>query len=239
MTVHAQLVRVGRLKGAGIIKRASKHNLREIAREIGGYGGIDGRRVLLNQVLRGATTAEGVAAAAAELLKQVKTTIRKDAVICIEVLFSLRPGSQVNQQAFFADSLAWIDAYFKVPVVSAVVHNDEGAPHLHVLIVPLVDGCMRGSDLVSSRYKLIALHADFHEVVGKPHGMILVKSRKPSKSNPRVPKEAGKEKTNSMSLLGFDQPPALTKHQRLELLTWQFTAGIQQKLARGSHRWSH
>lgn len=238
MTAHVQFVRVGKLKGAGIIKRAARHNLREIAREIGGYGGIDGRRVHLNQVLRGATTADGVASAAQALLDGAGITKpRKNAVLGIEVIVSLRPASRVNQEAFFADSLAWLDAHFRCPLISAVLHLDEEAPHFHALIVPLADGCLRGSDLVGGKFKMLALQNSFHEVVGKPHGLTMAKSGKPSKTNPRDSTDSG---AASLSCVGFAKNPRIgLRQQRLEILTWQFTIGIQQKLAMGCHRWTH
>jgi Plasmid recombination enzyme len=242
VTAHIQFVRVGKLKGAGIIKRAARHNLREIAREIGGYGGIDGRRVHLNQVLRGALTADGVAATAQALLDGAGIAKpRKNAVLCIEAIISLRPGSRVEQAVFFPDALAWLDAHFCCPIVSAVLHLDEEAPHLHALIVPLVDGCLRGSDLIGGKFKMLALQDSFHEAVGKPHGLISAKS----KINTRVlTKEANARvfpdsETTSLSCVGFVKPLSLTKSQRMDLLTWQFSTGIQQKLARRAHRWAN
>src|SRR5207245_6185490 len=59
-----------------------------------------------------------------------------------------------------SDSLAWIEVYFAVPVLSAVVHVDEAAPHMHVLLLPLLNGRMQGSDLVGSRSRLRAMQSE-------------------------------------------------------------------------------
>jgi hypothetical protein len=61
MRKHAQFLRIGKLKGDGIIELAAKHNLRELAAEIGNYGDIDGQLTHLNYILRGADTAADVA----------------------------------------------------------------------------------------------------------------------------------------------------------------------------------
>jgi hypothetical protein len=180
MVKHAQLVRIKKLKGDAIVEVAAKHNLREIAAEIGGYGDIDGRRVPLNYTLRGADTSEGVASAARLLMEQagIKKP-RKDAVRGLEIVFSLRPNSTIDAQAFFRDSLGWAANYFaNAPIVSAVVHCDESAPHCHVIILPIVDGCLRGSELMGNKRKLQSMQADFNGKVGERYGLTYSAPRK-------------------------------------------------------------
>ena len=75
MSKHAQLVRMKKLKGTAVIEVAAKHNLREIAAEIGGYGHIDGRRTAQNYILHGADTAAGVASAAQSAMDQAEVSI--------------------------------------------------------------------------------------------------------------------------------------------------------------------
>lgn len=48
---------------------------------------------------------------------------------------------------------------------------DEAAPHCHVLLLPIVDGRMVGSDLHGGRTKLIAMQAAFQEEVRARYGM--------------------------------------------------------------------
>lgn len=161
-----------KLKGTGIIEVAAKHNLREIAAEIGDYGDIDGRRTNRNYILCGANTAAGVASDAQSLMDEAGIkSLRKDVVLGLEIIISLRPNSTIDTESFFSDSLAWAKGFFRAPVVSAVVHFDENAPHCHIIIVPLVDGHMNGSRLMGYKYRLYSMHANFNRKVGKHYGL--------------------------------------------------------------------
>ena len=171
---HTQFLRIEKLTGKAIIKVAARHNHREILAELGAAlgGHIDPARVGLNRVLRGHCTAAAVASEAQALMDAagIKAT-RKDAVRALEIIFSLPPDSPIDHDRFFNESVQWAGQYFAVPVISAIVHNDEAAPHCHVLLLPLVDGRMIGSDLMGGRAKLQAMQADFHAQVGQRHGL--------------------------------------------------------------------
>jgi hypothetical protein len=104
--------------------------------------------------------------------------LRKDAVRAEEVVISLPVGVRVNIEGFFDDSLAWVRAFYNVPVLSAVVHLDEAAPHLHVLLLPLQDGRMVGSDLVGNITRLQAMQSGFFEAVASKHGLTKPKAEK-------------------------------------------------------------
>ena len=169
---HAQLLRIKKLKCGGIIAIASRHNLREIQAEIGADTHIDPRKSCLNVVLRGAGRAADVAAEAVRLMEQAKAKpLRKDAVRALEIIVSLPPASGITERDFFTDSVAWAEQFFEIPILSAVIHNDEAAPHCHVILLPLFDGRMIGSGLVGSKARLIAMQADFHAKVGQGYGL--------------------------------------------------------------------
>lgn len=172
---HAQFLRIKKLTGKAIIEVAARHNHREILAEMGAAKGsrIDPARTRLNRVLRGCDTAAGVASAAQTLMHEagIKTT-RKDAVRALEIIFSLPPLSSIDHDRFFNESVQWAGQYFDAPIISAIIHNDEAAPHCHVLLLPLVGGRMIGSDLMGGRAKLQALQADFHAQVGQRHGLV-------------------------------------------------------------------
>lgn len=171
---HHQFLRIKKLTGKAIIQVAAKHNHREIVAEVGAAqgSGIDPSRTGLNILLRGCETASAVAGMAQSLMDNAGVKpLRKDAVRALEVIFSLPPESAIDNRRFFADALQWIEEYFDAPVISAIVHYDEAAPHCHVLLLPLVRGRMIGSDLMGNRSKLLALQADFHEKVGQRYGL--------------------------------------------------------------------
>ena len=166
---HAQLLRIKKLKGGGIIAIAARHNLEPEARD---KVHIDPRKSSQNIVLRGAGRAVDVAAEAVRLMEQAKAKpLRKDAVRALEIIVSLPPASGIAEMDFFTDAVAWAEQFFEIPILSAVIHNDEAAPHCHVLMLPLFDGRMLGSALIGNRGRLLAMQADFHAKVGQGYGL--------------------------------------------------------------------
>jgi hypothetical protein len=169
---HVQVVRIKKLAGTNIVNVAARHNLREIVTERGADSHIDTTRTGLNRVLLGDHTAAGVAVMAQALLDNAGVKVlRKDAVRALEIIFCLPLDSSIDHDLFFRDALAWTDEYFHAPIISAVIHYDEAAPHCHVLVLPLVRGRMIGSDLMGNCAKLQALQFDFHAKIGQRHGL--------------------------------------------------------------------
>ncbi|MGP8288566.1 MobV family relaxase [Halomonas sp. AOP7-C1-8] len=68
---------------------------------------------------------------------------RKDAVRAIEYIVSASPewfeeNSDKQAALYFESAVDWFQDEFGADnVVSAVVHNDESSPHMHILVVPL------------------------------------------------------------------------------------------------------
>lgn len=172
---HVQLLRAKKLTGGGIIAAAARHNLREIQAEMGGDSHIDPRRTSLNAILRGAALAIEVATEAAAQMEAAKVgqccKLRKDAVRGLEIIFSLPPSSGIAERDFFTDAVAWAEGFYELPILSAAIHNDEAAPHCHVLMLPLVNGRMVGSKMMGDRGRLLAMQADFFEKVGQRYGL--------------------------------------------------------------------
>lgn len=171
---ESHFLSIKKLKGKGILKAAAKHNHREIAAELGVKKGghIDPERVKNNIILRGGSTAEAVDSEAKSLLEKAGIgTLRKDAVDGLEIVFSLPKNTNIPTTAFFEEATRWVETYLGAPILSAVIHNDEAAPHCHVLILPLINGRMVGSDLIGYKSKLSAMQADFHGKVAARFGL--------------------------------------------------------------------
>lgn len=165
-------VTIKRLKGRGIVRAAAKHNLREIAAEIGAAGHIDPARIHTNLVLRGPASADKVANDAKALMASAGITRQRvGSVMALELVFMLPPNTGVNVREYFEDATRWAEQFYPVPVLSSVVHLDEAAPHCHVLLLPISDGHMIGSDLHGGRVKLMAMQAAFQQQVRARHGM--------------------------------------------------------------------
>jgi hypothetical protein len=169
----AGFFRMKTLQGRGIVSIAARHNRRAIQAELGASASIDVSRCHLNFTLAGPDSAQSVAALAkARMAEAGVGKLRKNAVMAIELLFSLPLSSTVDARAYFADCLAWAAPHFGGThnILSADVHMDEAAPHCHVLVLPLVDGRMSGSKLAGDRNRLLNLHADFHLTVASRYG---------------------------------------------------------------------
>ena len=170
-----QMLRVKKLNGSNIIKNATSHNLREIQAELGADSHIDPLKTPNNVILRGESTAQAVQQQAMVLMGQgdglALKKLRCNTVLGIEVLVSLPPASGIPERKFFEASVAWAVGFFEVPILSAVIHNDEGAPHCHIILLPLFDGRMIGSGLVGYKQRLVAMQADFFDKVGMVFGL--------------------------------------------------------------------
>ena len=165
--------RIERLKGKGIVTAAAKHNLRKIAAEIGADKRIDPARMHMNYILRGPDKVEEVAALRADMLKQAGIKkLRTDAVQALEVVFTWPfPGEDAPRQ-YFEDCTQWAEKHFQVPVLSSIVHLDESEPHCHMLMLPLVNGRMNGSDLFGMGARLSMHLNSYYKEVGAKYGIV-------------------------------------------------------------------
>ena len=152
---------------------AARHNLRETQAELGSVGRIDPGRSAANTILAGPTEAAQVQALAVALLAAAglnPAAMRRDHVQALEFVFSLPPTCGVDPAAYFTRCLNWLTGALPMPLLSAVSHADEVAPHLHVLLLPLADGVYAGGKPVE-RPKLLRLRESFFNVVAGPAGL--------------------------------------------------------------------
>ncbi|MDD2744568.1 MAG: plasmid recombination protein [Rhodocyclaceae bacterium] len=209
-TNNGQFLRLKKLTGKEIVQVAMKHNLRELQKELGAGSHIDASRTHLNKTIAGLDTAVAVKELADRLMLEAKVpNLRKDAVRAIEIIFSLPPVSTINHGEFFDDALAWSIQYFNVPVLSAAIHNDEAAPHCHVVLLPLINGRMVGSDLMGGRGRLQALQTNFYEQVGARHGLTRPKAQ------PRL-SAATRSKAASLIFNALQENPDLLDRKEVE-----------------------
>lgn len=159
---------------------AARHNLREIQAELGAHSHIDSSRTHLNQVLVGPSDAVGVVNLAEALMLGAGIQVarlRRDFCQAVEIVFSLPADTNVDVPAFFRRCIQWAAERFGAgAVLSAVIHHDEAAPHAHVLVSPIVDGKMRGSELIA-RMALARLRTSFEVLVGRPFKLALPPAR--------------------------------------------------------------
>lgn len=170
----AGFLRLKKLKGNSIIAVAAGHNRRTIQAEAGASASIDATRSHLNETLQGPPTTGGVAQLASRLMREACVgKLRKDAVMGIEIIFSLPKDSGLDDRRYFNDCAGWAALNFggQQNILSVDIHRDEAAPHCHVLILPLVSGKMVGSDMVGNRQRLLELQQTFHGAVAARYGL--------------------------------------------------------------------
>jgi hypothetical protein len=159
---------------AQTLLQAARHNLRDIQKELGANSHIDATRIGLNEVIAGPGTPTGVAALALELMAGAGVDVgklRKDHTQAHELLFTLPADSTVNTQDYFKHCHAWaVDQFGRDNILSAVIHRDESAPHMHILIVPIQAGRYVGTSLID-RAKLAKLRAGFAADVAPAFGL--------------------------------------------------------------------
>lgn len=176
----AAFLRLKKLTGGGIISKAARHNRRVIQAELGASGPIDATRSHLNVTLMGPSTADEVAQLAkAKLMAAGITKARKNAVMGVELVFSLPTDHPHDVISYFTACAQWAGAEFGGldNIISADIHRDEAQDHAHVLLVPLFEGRLRGSDAVGNKKKLSELQAKFFKDVAAGFGFSKPRAR--------------------------------------------------------------
>lgn len=167
-------MRMKKLTGAGIVLAAARHNRRTIACELAVSDAIDPSRIHLNETLHGPDTPEEVANLAKHRMESAQVgKLRKDAVRALELVFSL-PTSRLptDERAYFERCWRWCGEEFggQDNILSVDIHRDEAAPHCHVLVLPLLNGRMVGSDMMGSPAALKSRQARFLQQVAGMFG---------------------------------------------------------------------
>lgn len=189
---HQAFLRFGKItKGPESALIAARHNLRELPLAPNIVAG----KQALNYVLQGPSSAAAVQAKyEAVLAKHGMTKLRKDAVRLIEALVSLPVGVDDPTHQYFEVALKWLSTEFgKTNILSAVIHKDEAAQHMHVLIIPLIEGRMRGADLMGGPGIVRDRHARFVASMQQPWAQLGVTFQ----SSPRQRKAAMTEEVLS------------------------------------------
>ncbi len=102
---------------------------------------------------------------------------RKDAVLMASFVIGsdrefFSSLSLDEQKKFFYQCTRYFaNKYVKENIISAVIHNDETTPHLHLNLIPIKDERLCCKDLFN-RQNLRELQTDFYEQVGKSYGLL-------------------------------------------------------------------
>lgn len=171
-----------KLKRVSHLRAALLHNSRELAAQIGPYNEIDPGRMSKNIVLRQRGTVDETMFWVYQTIRDAGLDphrVRKDAIYGIEVVFICLPPKGEDIAFFYEECTRWAEAHFGVQVLSSVVHLDQGQPHCHVVLLPLVGGRMRGGALHGKPSDLRVRLDKFYEEVGYRYGFTRPPKRQP------------------------------------------------------------
>lgn len=138
---HPVVIRVQKLKTIGFAVASGRHTWREIPTD-----NADPERRHLNQDWRQVTSSGQLAAAIKSRHSALTERPSRASVACLEYLITANHdafrsgGGLVDHDAYFRDSLAWLEAkHGKENIVAVNVQLDELTPHLVVYVVPVIE----------------------------------------------------------------------------------------------------
>ena len=120
---------------------------------------IDGARSPLNEVLLGPTDVDVAADLAHNALVECGIkSCRRDTIVAVELV--IQPPDGADGPTFWRTCLKWVGARYK-HVLSAVVHRDQGRPHLHVVALAVTDGRLCGNAMSSGANRFVVQRREF------------------------------------------------------------------------------
>lgn len=184
-----QVVRVEKRK-ATAIGAMQFHNLRQFKTVA---PNIDGEKSEGNVVLiecKDFASAINTRVGVIQLQPQQKRKIRKDCPRALEYVISASPeffesATEEEKSDYFRKSLEYLKSrHGNENVISAVIHNDESTPHMHVVVVPVIKekkiptkdnptGIVEklNPKHFCDKFELQRLHSEFNECVGSVFGL--------------------------------------------------------------------
>ena len=98
---------------------------------------------------------------------------RKDAVKAIDIVltYSHESVGKIDMETWEKESVNWLQKTFgKECVVSVVEHNDEGTPHLHAIVIPMVKGRLNATHYLGGKQKMSELQSSYAKAM-EPLGL--------------------------------------------------------------------
>lgn len=98
-----------------------------------------------------------------------RSKVRSDAVRALEVLLTC--AGETNEKLFDQDrweqkNIEWLQNKFGAEnVVSAMVHYDESSPHIHAIVIPMVNGRLNAKSYLPGRGSCSKLQTEYHEAM--------------------------------------------------------------------------
>ncbi len=167
---------------------------------------IDGNRTRLNYNLAPSDVKEGVRLAMAEHEQTAGRAVRSDANVLFDWVVTLPQDCPVESaREFFEGVLKFIkERYGADNVLGAYVHMDETTPHVHVPVLPMVNGKLQASKMIN-RNDLMRFHGELGKFIDNRLGF-------------HVSVELDEEKHVEKAMSKLDQEEMKLAAKRLESL---------------------
>nr|CRY95811.1 hypothetical protein [uncultured prokaryote] len=171
---HQAVIRIEKVKTTSEINSIAKHNLRDYKN--GGPDNVDAERSKYNEIIvdfASATLAETVNE---HIAKTVRGRVKSDSVKMYEGIMTAAASWFLDREGkidlprlrqWKEASMAYIaETFGKENIVSAVLHVDELAPHIHVCIVPVTpDGRLCAREWTGGREKMSKIQDEYAAAV--------------------------------------------------------------------------
>ena len=166
------------LKGSKqTISMTEAHNARKIPAELQPNGRIDPTKSLYNTVIEGVDS-ESLEEKVKRIISEAGINLecgrykRPNKGLAIEWLFTVTPGFECDYVELYKKCLDWLRKWLpNCPIAHAIIHFDEGDPHMHVVMVPLDGKRLPASKILGYKGLSRARVIDLYEKVGKPSGL--------------------------------------------------------------------
>lgn len=155
------VVRFAKLKTTGQMSASASHNFRKEQPT-----NADPTKAHLNEELI-ELESKNYVEAFKKKIEEHGITPRQDSVKMLEVMMTFTgEDEKMDLEEWKKRSVEWVNNYFgKNNVVSAVYHGDESSPHIHAVVVPIVDGRLYASEYINGREKCAAMQTSYADSV--------------------------------------------------------------------------
>ena len=157
--------------------RTEAHNARNIPIELDAFGHIDPNKTHLNCEIV-SLHGESLEGCVLRHIQEAGIDItrgpykRTDKGVAIEWVFSVTPGYTGDFLGLYTKCVHWLGVLHpSCPIVHAVMHVDEGDPHIHVIMVPIVGNKMPSSRILGFKGISRKRIYDLYEQVGKEYNL--------------------------------------------------------------------
>lgn len=153
---------------------------------------------------------------AKEVIGEAK--VRKGAVLGIEFLAAFTHGAKIDAVEWAKDTFSWAcERFGRENIISAIVHRDEFTTHMHLVMVPMVNGRLCCREILGGRDKLSAIQDSYHEAISKRHS-ILERGERGSKKRHVSPKLLRRQIVEAHEYQNLKQELAEEKQKTSQLI---------------------